>query len=224
MKDIGNNNLHNKQIGNLPKPVELPFLKIGDVNNGNYSEFESDGTLVSNGDATCWKDINIDVSALGSPPGLQPDVVQFVDKNGSNTGVYTYGMAIGEAVGGKFEIQHDYKTGEDIYFHIHSQGIAAPTGVDKIKFELDYTIAKNNELLEPVQTISLEFDYDTRYELIVNSFPVIDGSNIGIGDQFIFTLRRVAASSDDYAGDALLMTVGIHYQVDTIGSRQIFIK
>jgi hypothetical protein len=37
-------------------------------------------------------------------------------------------------------------------------------------------------------------------------------------------LARVAASADDYAGDALVMTVGLHYQVDTLGSRQIATK
>lgn len=45
-----------------------------------------------------------------------------------------------------------------------------------------------------------------------------------IGDQLLFTLKRVAASADEYGGDALLATVGIHYQVDTIGSKQMVTK
>jgi len=45
-----------------------------------------------------------------------------------------------------------------------------------------------------------------------------------IGDQFMFTLTRVAATGDAYAGDALIETAGIHYQVDTIGSRAIATK
>ena len=42
-------------------------------NEVNYSEFEIDGTLICRGDATCWKDIDIDLSAQtsgGSVPSL----------------------------------------------------------------------------------------------------------------------------------------------------------
>ncbi|KKK55842.1 hypothetical protein LCGC14_3070520, partial [marine sediment metagenome] len=37
-------------------------------------------------------------------------------------------------------------------------------------------------------------------------------------------LERIAASADEYSGDAIVATVGIHYQVDTIGSRQVLAK
>jgi len=40
----------------------------------------------------------------------------------------------------------------------------------------------------------------------------------------MFTLTRVAATGDAYAGDTLIGTAGIHYEVDTIGSRQIITK
>ena len=32
-------------------------IKVGDVAGGNYAEFEDDGTLKNNGDATTWDDI-----------------------------------------------------------------------------------------------------------------------------------------------------------------------
>jgi hypothetical protein len=42
-----------------------------------------------------------------------------------------------------------------------------------------------------------------------------------MGDQFLLTVRRITAAGDAYSGDALVMTAGLHYQVDTMGSRQI---
>ena len=51
-----------------------------------------------------------------------------------------------------------------------------------------------------------------------------DGTPVRIGDQFLFTLERVAATGDAYAGDALVATVGIHYECDTVGSREIITK
>jgi len=40
----------------------------------------------------------------------------------------------------------------------------------------------------------------------------------------MFRLSRVTATGDEYGGDALIGTASIHYQVDTLGSRQITIK
>ena len=40
----------------------------------------------------------------------------------------------------------------------------------------------------------------------------------------MFTLTRVAAAGDVYLGDALIATAGIHYEIDTVGSRQIDAK
>lgn len=42
------------QIFGLPN--QFGPLKIGDVPNGNYSEFEPDGTMVAVGEATCFRD------------------------------------------------------------------------------------------------------------------------------------------------------------------------
>ena len=63
-----------------------------------------------------------------------------------------------------------------------------------------------------------------QYGAYRTDFAAITGTDFKIGDQFMFTLTRVAATSDDYAGDALIETAGIHYQIDTIGSRQIATK
>ena len=42
--------------------------------------------------------------------------------------------------------------------------------------------------------------------------------------QILFTLERVASAGDAYSGDALIATVGVHYEVNTLGSRQAGIK
>ncbi|KKL19180.1 hypothetical protein LCGC14_2468030, partial [marine sediment metagenome] len=57
-----------------------------------------------------------------------------------------------------------------------------------------------------------------------SAFPAITGTDFNIEDQFLFTLERVAASADEYGGDAIVATVGIHYEVDTVGSRQVLVK
>ncbi len=188
----------------------------------NYSEFESDGTLEFNGNATVWKDINAGAITFGGPPGLTPDIVNFVDEVGANTGIATFGLAVGQGFSGSFELQHDYKEDSDVSFHIHWQGIAASTG--KVKFQLTYTVAQEEATLDAVTIIPIEVDYDTQYKVLRTTFALISGTNFNFEDQFLFTLERVAASADEYGGDALIMTVGIHYEIDTVGSRQITTK
>lgn len=205
---------------------KLKDAKIGDGGTTDYSEFEADGTLEFNGAATVWKDINMGAGVLSGPPGLQPGIVNFVDENGADTGIATFGLAVGEGLSGAFEIQHDYKEGSDITFHVHWQGIAAPTETDKVQFQLTYTVASENtsETLDAVTIITAESDFDTQYESLKTDFTVITGTNFEIGDQFLFTIERIAASANEYGGEALLETVGIHYEIDTIGSRAITTK
>ena len=191
----------------------------------DYARFEADGTLLFTGAATVFKDINIGAGTLSGPPGKQPGIVNFVDEAGADTGIATFGLAVGEGLSGFFEIQHDYKEGSNITFHVHWQGIAVPAGgTDNVQFQLTYTVSKNNETLDAVTVITAETAINVRYDSKVTAFTIITGTNFNIEDQFIFTLERIAASADEYGGEALIQTVGIHYEVNTVGSRQILVK
>jgi hypothetical protein len=170
-----------------------------------------------------WNDINMS-GAVMSLVDIATQRDEFVDSTGTDTGIETWALAVDEYVQGCFEIMHDYKEGTDLYFHVHWQGIAAPTGTDNVRWELTYTISREDVVLAAASTIEIETSFDTQYEFKRSDFAAITGTNFEIGDQFLFRLTRITASGDAYAGNALLATVGIHYQVDTIGSRQISTK
>ncbi len=200
-------------------------VKSGDGGTTNYTEIETDGTIEFLGDATVWNDINVGAAMLSLPAAGNPDEDEYVDEGGSDTGVSTWAYAIGEKSSGSLEIPHDYKEGSDIYFHIHYQGITAPGGgTDNIKWQLEYTVGQDGETLDATTTITKEEAYTTQYSFTNHDFAAITGTNFNIGDQFLFTIERIAASADDYAGDCLVSTVGLHYECDTAGSRQITTK
>ena len=197
---------------------------IGDGGTTNYTKIEPDGTIEFNGTATVWKDINLGSALLTKPAASAPDTDEFKDEGGNDIGVETYAFAPGEKVSGNFELQHDYKEGSNFGFHVHFQGIAAPTGTDKVKWQLIYTVAKTGETLDAATTIVVEVDFDTQYEFLRANFAEITGTNFSIEDQFLFQLSRITASADEYGGDALIATVGLHYKIDTIGSRAVNTK
>lgn len=199
-------------------------IDINPSNGDNYSTFEADGTLEFNGDATVWNDINVGGFVLAQAPGQAPDQDEFKDSTGADTGISTYAIDVGEGVEGSFEIMHDYKEGSDITFHVHWQGIANPTGTDNVQWQLTYAILKDGIALSAATVITVEDGIDTQYGGYRTDFAAIDGTNLVIGDQFLFKLERIAASANEYGGDALLGTVGIHYEIDTVGSRTIDTK
>jgi hypothetical protein len=198
---------------------------IGDAGTTNYTKIEADGTVEFNGTATVWNDANVGAAMLSLPAASVPDEDEFVDEAGADTGISTWAYAIGEKSSGTIEIPHDYKEGSDIYFHIHWQGITAPGGgTDNVNWQLTYTVAQKDETLDAPTTITKEIAIDVQYDFKLSDFAAITGTNFNIGDQFLFTIERIAASADDYAGDCLVATVGFHYEVDTVGSRQITTK
>jgi len=204
--------------------VASDSVALGDGGVTNYSKFEADGILEFHGDATVWDDVNVGAMLLTLPAANQPDVDTFVDEAGDDTGIETYAFAVGEEIHGSFELEHRYKEGSNITFHIHWQGKAAPTGTDYVNWQLTYTLARDDTTLDAVTTITKEIAFDTQYEFMRTDFDEITGTNFKIEDQFLFTLERVASAGDAYAGDALVATVGIHFEIDTVGSRQITTK
>jgi len=173
-----------------------------------------------------YQDINIDGYLLAKPASSAPGVDTFRSTGGTDTTIETYAFAIDEKVHGGFELQHDYKEGTDLVFHVHWQGIAAPAGgTDNVQWRLNYIVSRDGVTLAAATVIdSPDVAIDTQYRCYRTDFGAITGTNFKIGDQFMFTLTRVAAVSDDYAGDCLIETVGIHYQIDTLGSRTIVAK
>jgi len=172
-----------------------------------------------------YKDINMAGYLLGKPASSAPGIVTFLDESGTDTTIETYGFAVDDKVHGGFELQHDYKEGTDLIFHVHWQGITAPSGTDNVQWRLNYIVMRDGETLDAAVVIdSPDTVFDTQYETVRTDFAAITGTNFLMGDQFMFTLTRVTATGDAYAGEALIATAGIHYQVDTIGSRQITAK
>jgi len=174
-------------------------------------------------DIPVYNDANVGSLVLQTG-GTLPGIVQLVDNLGANTGIYTRGFADGEQGSGVIEIPHDYKEGTDLVFHVHWNAQAAPSGTDYVKWNLIYTITRDGSTIAPVATVPSEIAVDTQYKNYRSDFTAITGTNYKIGDQFNFTLARATAAGDAYAGEALVFTIGFHYQCDTLGSRSIAAK
>jgi len=152
----------------------------------------TDKTLVL--DVGVYNDANVGGLVLRTG-GTAPGVVQWLDNDGDATGIYTVGFDTNEQGSGSIEIPHDYKEGTNLTFHIHYGINDAPTGTDQIRFNLIYNVQRDGTTFVDATTIdSTDVAVDTQYKTGRIDFTAITGTNFKIGDQFNFTIQRIAVS------------------------------
>lgn len=188
----------------------------------NYSEFESDGTLVFNGDAVVWNDINFPGMDLGVGV-TPPDMIEFYGGGGIFGRAFD-GSANTEQLFGEGELLHGYKEGTDISFHIHWMPTTADAG--NVKWQLTYNWLNDTATGGAPTTISVTSAAGgTAWKHHKTNFADISGLGKTIGSQFHFRLfRDPTDGADTYAHDAGVLSVGIHYEIDTVGSRLVTTK
>lgn len=187
----------------------------------NYSEFEDDGTLVFNGDATTWCDFNFGVNALargGSAPDLitvGSTAIEVLGFDGINTT---------EEVSVVLEMDHMWKEGSTIYPHVHWLPTTDDAG--DVKWQLEYVVVQDNDVMGASTTISiLQAAGGVAWTQKRANFPSVNLAGFLIGAQFYARFfRDPTDGDDDYGADAAVATFGLHIEQDTTGSRRVTLK
>jgi hypothetical protein len=193
--------------------------KLGAVGAGNYSEIEADGTYHMLGDATVWDDIIVQAGNLR--PGATPPA--FAAFTG---GIYQPSFVQGEAdeVHGCFEIPHDYKEGSALVAHIHCA--PSSTNVGNLVVGFEYGALSDDSIATattntPITPLAMS---GVAKKIRRIDVATIAGTNRKIGDVIPFRFYRQNGGTDTFTGNLFVLSIGIHYECDTIGSRQITTK
>jgi len=123
-----------------------------------------------------------------------------------------------DIVYGSFEIPHTYKEGTDLEVHLHWSPDSTNTG--NCVFNFAYTIANMNGTFgaEATKTFTQAGSGTINKHQYVSNNTNIDGSALYIGGIIVFALSR--PTGDAFTGNAFLHSIGVHYEIDTMGSRQ----
>lgn len=163
---------------------------------------------------------DIIISASNLRPGASaPEFAVFISP------VYAMKFVAGntDIAYGAFEIPHDYKEGTALEVHVHWSPSSADTGDCVFKFN---AVVENMGSAGAFGAIAEMTATDAGGGVAKThqyaSFGTIAGANRKIGDIIAFELKR--PNTDSFTGDAFLLSIGIHYQIDTIGSRSISAK
>lgn len=164
-----------------------------------------------------WRDYFISGLALGSGASA-PDLITL--GGSGNISVYAFdGNATTEQLYGCLELDHDYKEGSDFTFHVH--WCPTTTDVGNVKWGLDYRVMPLGGTLTAEVNTSLTVTAAGGTAWAGKfSGVTISGTGRTIGDQIAFRLyRNPTDGSDTYGADAAILTLGLHVQCDSHGSK-----
>lgn len=168
-----------------------------------------------------WNDIIITASLLGSGASA-PSYVTLAGNlralafNGANTTEQLYGQV---------EIPHDYKEGTVLKPHIHWSPTTTAAG--NVKWQMEFLGANKGQIYGSVTTTvsAVGTAGGIVGEHLIASFPDITGTDMDISRVTYFRIFRVPTDAQDtYNDNAIVHSVGIHYQCDSPGSKGIFAK
>ncbi|NDP21333.1 MAG: hypothetical protein GZ091_09675 [Paludibacter sp.] len=202
----------------------------GGTGDTNYMAIADDGTVTLNGAATTYNDLLINPSTARNNGNNVPTWALFV-----NTNMFTWTFADGSLKEVTFTVQlpHDYKEGSTIFPHVHWSSTAAP-GTQRIKWVLEYQWV-NHESSFAASSSSSESGFAlagvtgrsvAAYEHIITPLGSgISGTGKTISSVLVCRLYRDGAAADDtFTGDAFLLSTDFHYEIDSFGSRNPFVK
>ena len=205
-----------------PFGTALPFTAQTATFGGetNYTTFEEDGTMKKVGDATVWLDSMVPPTVFRTG-GTSLALAELV------SGIYAHRFDHGDAIHFDLQFNHGMKVGTKIYPHIHLVNKAAIVGAADVTFTLSYSWANVNQsfpaVLQQADKVKSFADADAlSHKVLV--FDAITPTDVqgGISSILIATLTR---ENKGYAtANIFLLGFDIHYEVDTLGSREEFVK
>jgi hypothetical protein len=203
-------------------------IELGDQTTGNYTCVETDGTVVSYGDATTHDDIYIGFSSARVPAANAPNWESFI----GNLNAYTF--AVNDYLElDPVELEHTYLEDSNFELHVHWATNGTEGGAAYVKWEIEYTIANSDltggvgDTFPATTVVSAETEIPAATADLANmytSVATVTGTNFNIGAILKVRVRRIASAGDAPAANPFGLMVGVHIEKDTKGSRTISAK
>jgi len=175
-----------------------------------------------------WDDMQVSISNLTIPAADYPDPALYNMGIGGGVTFPVLGFALNEYIYFDVQTSHGMKLNSILDDHIHFILPNTTTIGNKFKFRLDVVAAAPNAVFAvpagspytKEHTVAAN-DNTTHRILDIADIPAV---NSGVSTIYKCKLTRVAASAGEYGSDVYLLFTDCHYQVDSLGSREEYVK
>ena len=208
---------------------EVGNTTIGDGINNTY--IEADGSLSYQGTATRWDDIKIPVTSTKKEGTKPPSYDIFKDNGSGSQGVISYKFDPDSEEELYFTVQlpHAWKEGSSIEPHVHWSA-KIDVGSSSVVWGLEYTWINigdvfNNTTILTGGTPHSSVGTVSAYEHAVTEIGIINGTGKLLSSMLLCRIYRDATNpSDNFNDDAYLFEIDFHYEIDSDGSHQEYVK
>jgi hypothetical protein len=206
--DVGQ--LWNGGVGTEDEPTSVPTLLAG------YHFNEGAGNTADNYEGTAARDMMLAnqtwvVGLIGTPP---------------TRGAFTWLFPPGQLseLFCTVQIPHSYKLRTDLNPHVHWAPMTGNAG--NVKWALEYTVARPGAAFPTTASLVVVSAATGAFQHILADFPDIPGTQLtDVSAMLVCRLSRLGADlADTYPDAAAFLEFDLHYILDTLGSRQEFMK
>lgn len=196
-------------------------MRFGNVT--SYTEVSPSGTITLKGEATVFDDMLMPVIAGAKGLTNNPTLSTFK----GNTRAYSFAdqsvKANEEELFFNLQMSHSYKSNSSIEMHLH--WACGTTSVNNVTWGLDVTKADINGVFGDTTTYLVTQSCGANYTHNLADFHGI-GNFSGLSGVAQMRLFRASANAtDNYAGnDAFAVSLDAHYEKDTLGSAEEYVK
>jgi len=207
---------------------------VGGAGGTNYMSIASDGTVILHGTATSWDDLRVDGSRVQNSGVTAPSWAAFVG------GLYMnfFENAKDQNVYFNVQMPHAWLQGSDFKPHVHWTTKANAPLTTTVTWVLEYqwvNIGENynsttNSTTSGYVPLSVQggINSDNSLDVFEHAITPI-GTISGTGKTFSSILvcrlyRSGSDANDTYTGNAGLLSVDFHYQIDSFGTSNEYQK
>ena len=211
-------------IGNV-NPAAEPKFQTAEIGITGKTSFESTGHQVMTGDATVWEDANFDPTMLTGGGNL-PQRINFAS---TVTGVAGFVGNQTDEVSATIEVPHCARLNNvgqtSVKYSFHAHIYSTTTAGGNARFGLDYLFTKEGVAVTTATTLLITVPLlTTAWAKHTFAFADITAPD-QLGSQMHWRFYRLGNDALDTSTDIVACaTVGLHYEIDSNGSRLITTK
>ena len=175
-----------------------------------------------------WNDLRFPAQATRQNPATsKPDFAVWR----GNVRTFLFDGASNEEVHFSAQLPHSFKYGTKLEFHVHWSPMTAPTNGQTVIWYLEYTLSEIGGVFPATTTAgpgTTTFSSNSQYQHILTE---VVSASVGIDTSGWDTLSGMLscrlyrdAANDTYADEVAFHEADFHYQIDSAGSTQEYVK